>query len=63
MRLDAAPSYAVRASSVKANAAAGVGAVDAAAAVSGVEDAAVSGGAATPPPSIDGKGTLINTYA
>jgi hypothetical protein len=51
VRLDAAPaSYSLRSTARKA-------------AIGGVALPEADAQAATPPPSIDGKGTLINTYA
>lgn len=59
MRLDAAPTYAFR-----ARAAPGAPQAIGGVAPADPEDpAATTAAPVTPPPSLDGKGTLINTYA
>lgn len=70
MQLDAAPTYAFRARA-RPGAPQAIGAaqpIGGVAPVAGADEsgdgtAATMSGAVSPPPSIDGKGTLINTYA
>ena len=64
MRRDAAPSYAYRATGARAAKPGTVAPIGAEHPIGGVEAAPEDEAAsASPPPSIDGKGTLINTYA